>query len=164
MQVLRAAGARVIAIDVRAESLKLAAQLGASATINVSDEDAGEVLPALTDGIGPDVIIETAGATGTDVNAVKWVRRGGTAVIAGFHQSPAQFDFRLISGPERTVRGTTAAGPGDYRKAVDLIASGRVNVKPLISAKVPLERGIQDGFERMHRPQKDVFRILVGNG
>jgi (R,R)-butanediol dehydrogenase/meso-butanediol dehydrogenase/diacetyl reductase len=164
LQVLRAAGARVIAIDRRPESLALAAQLGASDTINVADADAGEVLPGLTRGIGPDVIIETAGAHGTAADAVKWVRRGGRAVIAGFVDTPTEFDFRIISGAEKTVTGTTAANPGDYRKAVELIADGRVNVKPLISAKVSLERGIPDGFERMLRPTKDVFRILVGNG
>jgi 2-desacetyl-2-hydroxyethyl bacteriochlorophyllide A dehydrogenase len=164
LQVLRAAGARVIAIDRRAESLKLAAKLGVSDTINVSNANAGEVLPELTGGIGPDVIIETAGAKGTAANAVHWVRRGGTAVLAGFSEWPVEFDFRTVSGSEKTVTGTTAANPGDYRRAVDLIASGRVNVKPLISVKVPLERGIPDGFERMLRPEKDVFRILVGNG
>ena len=164
LQVLRAAGANVIAIDRRAESLSLAAQLGASDTIDITKSDAGEILPGLTRGIGPDVIIETAGAPGTAADAVTWVRRGGTAVIAGFAGEPREFDFRLISGSEKTIKGTTAANPGDYRKAVELIAGGRINVKPLITAKVPLDRGIPDGFERMLRPTKDVFRILVGNG
>jgi L-iditol 2-dehydrogenase len=164
LQVLQAAGARVIAIDRRAESLRLASEMGAAGTINVTADDPAGVLPDLTDGIGPDVIIETAGAKGTAANAAHWVRRGGTAVLAGFSEWPVEFDFRAISGSEKIVMGTTAANPGDYRRAVDLIASGRVKVKPLISAQVPLERGIQDGFERMLRPEKDVFRVQVGNG
>ena len=65
---------------------------------------------------------------------------------------------------EKTIMGSSATGTGEYQKAVDLIATGAVNVKPLISALVPLDRGIPDGFERMLKPEKDVYRILVGNG
>jgi threonine dehydrogenase-like Zn-dependent dehydrogenase len=65
---------------------------------------------------------------------------------------------------EKTIMGSSATSHEGYRKAVSLIASGAVNVKPLISALVPLDRGIEDGFERMLKPEKDVYRILVGNG
>ena len=67
-------------------------------------------------------------------------------------------------GAEKTVIGSVATSPGDYAIAVNMIASGQVNVKPLISSKIPLERAISDGFERMIQPDKDVFRILVGSG
>ena len=77
---------------------------------------------------------------------------------------PAEVDFNQVVGTEKTVIGSVAASPGDYAMAVGMIASGRVDVKPLISAKVPLERAISDGFERMIQPEKDVFRILVGSG
>jgi 2-desacetyl-2-hydroxyethyl bacteriochlorophyllide A dehydrogenase len=164
MQVLQAAGASVVAIDTRPSSLKLASELGATATLNPKEVDPAEVLPGMTNGYGPDVIIETAGAHGTALNAVQWVRRGGKAVIVGFASTPQEIVFsRAVSG-EKTVMGSSAAGIGEYRKAVELIASGKVNVKPLISALVPLDRGIEDGFERMLKPTKDVYRILVGNG
>jgi len=65
---------------------------------------------------------------------------------------------------KKTILASSATSSGGYQKAVDLIASGKVNVKPLISATVPLARGIEDGFERMLKPTKDVYRILVGNG
>ena len=45
--------------------------------------------------------------------------------------------------------------------AVSLIGSGRIRVKDLITAKVPLTRAIEDGFDRMLQPEKDVFRILI---
>jgi len=65
---------------------------------------------------------------------------------------------------EKVVMASSATGIGGSQKAVNLIASGKVVVKPLISAVVPLERGIPDGCERMLRPTKDVFRILIGYG
>jgi threonine dehydrogenase-like Zn-dependent dehydrogenase len=164
MQVLQAAGATVVAIDPRPSSLELASRLGAAATLNPKEVDPAEVLPGMTNGYGPDVIIETAGAHGTALNAVQWVRRGGKAVIVGFSSSPQELVFSRAMSGEKTVMSSSAAGTGEYRTAVELIARGRVNVKPLISAIVPLDRGIQDGFERMLKPTKDVYRILVGNG
>jgi threonine dehydrogenase-like Zn-dependent dehydrogenase len=164
LQVLQAAGASVVAIDTRPESLKLAGELGAFATLNPAETDPAEALPELTNGYGPDVVIETAGAPTTAIDAVKWVRRGGTAVIVGFAATPQEIVLSRTVGGEKTVKGSSAAGTGEYHKAVSLIASGKVNVKPLITDTVPLERGIQDGFERMLRPTKDMFRILVGNG
>ncbi len=65
---------------------------------------------------------------------------------------------------EKTIMGSSATSTGGYQKAVNLFANGTVNVKPLISALVPLDRGIHDGFERMLKPEKNVYRILVGNG
>lgn len=164
LQVLQAAGANVIAIDTRPESLRLATELGAVAALNPAEVSPGELLPDLTNGYGPDVVIETAGATGTALNAAQWVRNGGRAVIVGFGHEPQEVVFSQAFSGEKTVMGSSAAGTGEYKKAVDLIASGKVNVKPLISEIVPLDRGIPDGFERMLSPTKDVFRILVGNG
>ncbi len=164
LQVLQAAGAQVIAIDTRSESLQIATDMGAVATLNPAETRVADQLPELTNGYGPDVVIETAGATGTALNAAEWTRPGGRAVIVGFGHEPQEIVLsRTVSG-EKSIVGSSAANVGEYRKAVDLIASGKVNVKPLISEIVSLDRGIPDGFERMLKPTKDVFRILVGNG
>ncbi|MCH8103268.1 MAG: hypothetical protein IIB28_08975 [Chloroflexi bacterium] len=72
--------------------------------------------------------------------------------------------MRLITGPERTVIGSSGAGAGDYRRAVDLVATGRVDVKSLISSRIPLDRVVEDGFEAMLDPDREVFRIVVGPG
>ena len=165
LQVLKAAGLKVIAIDPREQSLKIARELGADEVLNPNEVDAGELLPGLTNGYGPDVIIETAGAPGTGMDAANWVRRGGRVVIVGFsHTSQDDINFGRSHMGEKTIMGSSATSHDGYRKAVALIASGAVNVKPLISALVPLDKGIEDGFERMLKPEKDVYRILVGNG
>jgi threonine dehydrogenase-like Zn-dependent dehydrogenase len=207
LQVLQAAGATVIAIDPREQSLEIATELGAAATLNPTMHDVGSLLPKIADAIrtgrnlsslpewegvrgwaigdkvatkatnadsapprrspyiGPDVIIETAGAPTTALDAANWVRRGGRAVIVGFsHQAQDGINFGRAHMGEKTIIASSATSHGGYQKAVNLIASGAVNVKPLVSALVPLDKGIQDGFERMLKPEKDVYRILVGNG
>ena len=164
LQVLRAAGATVIAIDPREQSLAIAKEVGATEILNPTKTDPGQALPELTNGHGPDVIIETAGAPGTALNAAQWVRKGGRVVIVGFSHQDQTLNFGRAHQGEKTVIASSATSTGGYKKAVDLIARGAVNVKPLISDLVPLNRGIQDGFERMLRPNKNVYRILVGNG
>ena len=161
MQGFRAAGARVIAVDVREQSIALAKELGADDTINSADSRAMEQLLDLTDGIGADVAAETAGAEMTPQLAIDYTRKAGTTVLVGIYSATPVFNFNDIVGTEKTVIGSVATSPGDMEATVRLISEGKMSVKELISAVVPLERVIQDGFERMIRPEKDVFRILV---
>ena len=70
-------------------------------------------------------------------------------------------NFSEIVGPEKTVIGSVAAGEGDMQIAVDLVARKLVDTRPLITARIPLARGIEEGFNRMLKPEKDVFRILI---
>ena len=161
MQVLRAAGARVIAGDLRVQSLDLALKLGADAAINTGDSDALEQLMDATDGVGADIVVETAGAVVTPRIAINWTRPGGTTLLLGIHSGEAEFDFNEIVGTQRTVRGSVAASPGDMEKGIELIAAGKIVLEDLVSAVIPLDRVMEDGFERMLRPEKDVFRIMV---
>ena len=161
MQGFRAAGARVIAVDVREDSIALAKSLGADDTINPADSHAMEQLLDLTDGIGADIAAETAGAEMTPQLAIDYTRKTGTTVLVGIYSATPVFNFNDIVGTEKTVIGSVAASPGDMEATVRLIAEGKISVKELISAVVPLERVIQDGFERMLQPEKDVFRILI---
>ncbi len=161
MQAFRAAGARVIAVDIREQSLTTAKSLGADETVNAASGNAGAELFELTDGIGPDIVAETAGAASTPVDAINWTRRSGTTVLVGIYSAKPIMNFNDIVGVERKVVGSVAAGPGDMAAAVQMIGSDKIRVKDLISAKIPLERAIDDGFNRMLDPEKDVFRILI---
>jgi (R,R)-butanediol dehydrogenase/meso-butanediol dehydrogenase/diacetyl reductase len=165
LQAFKAAGARVIAVDVREQSLDLAKQLGADEVVNSRNEQAAATrLLELTGGIGSDVVVETAGAKETPRMAIEWTRRGGTALLIGIYSTKPEIDFNSIVGTEKTVIGSVATSPGDLEIAVDLVARGKINVKPLISEVVPLSRAIEDGFNRMLDPNKEVFRIVIQPG
>lgn len=161
LQVLRASGASVIAGDLREQSLDLAAKLGADHAVNTGDEDAVEQVLGLTDGVGADVVVETAGAVVTPRIAINWTRPGGRTTLVGIHSSSASFDFNEIVGTEKTVVGSVAAEPGDMEKGIEMVADGRVKLSDLVSEAISLDRVMKDGFERMLRPEKDVYRIMV---
>ena len=161
LQAFKAAGAVVYAVDVRESSLQMAARLGADEVVDASRRDAGDRLRDLTGGIGPDFVVETAGAVRTPLDAFDWVRRSGTVVLVGIYAAKPEVDFNVIVGKELRVIGSVAAGTGDMRAAVKLVADGKIRLGELVSDRISLDRVIPDGFERMASESKDVFRILV---
>ena len=161
LQAFKAAGAVVYAVDVRASSLQMAARLGADEVVDASRGDAGDRLRDLTGGIGPDFVVETAGAVRTPLDAFNWVRRAGTVVLVGIYAAKPEADFNVIVGKEIRVIGSVAAGTGDMRAAVKLVARGKIRLEELVSERISLDRVIPDGFERMASESKDVFRIVV---
>jgi threonine dehydrogenase-like Zn-dependent dehydrogenase len=164
VQAFAAAGARVIAVDVRQQSLNMARDLSADVTIDAGANDVAATLLELTDGVGPDIVAETAGAADTPVQAINWCRRGGTVVLVGIYSATPRVNFNDIVGVEKTVIGSVASSPGDMKLTVDLIARGKIKTEPLVSSVIPLSRALEDGFEKMIAPGKDVFRIVVQPG
>ncbi len=161
LQAFKAAGAVVYAVDVRESSLQMAARLGADEVVDASRGDAGERLRERTGGVGPDIVVETAGAAQTPLDAFDWVRRAGTVVLVGIYAAKPEADFNVVVGKELRVIGSVAAGTGDMAAAVRMVADGKIRLGELVSDRISLERVIPDGFERMAAESKDVFRILV---
>ena len=161
IQVLISLGIKVIAIDKKEKSLGLAKRLGVWATLNNAIVDPLIQCLELTNGIGPDIVIETSGANEIPSEAIKCTRRAGTTILVGIYSSKAEMDFNEIVGSERNVIGTVAAEPGEMQIAVNMAASGQIKLSDLVSKKVPLHNVIKDGFEPMLNPNKDVYRILI---
>lgn len=161
MQVAKAMGATVYALDRRQMSLDMARELGADATINTDDTDADQALKDLTDGVGPDVIIDAAGGPATPALGVQWVRTGGRVVLVAIYTSKPEFDFNTVVTSEAEIIGSIAYQKEDVEGAVRLIASGAIKTLPLISDIIGLDQVVDVGYKRMLEPTKDIFRILV---
>ena len=161
MQEAKALGLRVFAVDLRQMSLDLAEELGADATINPETMDVAEAIRDLTDGIGPDAVIDAAGGRDTPMQAVQWVRRGGRVVLVAIYTARPEFDFNNIVGAEVEVVGSIAYERRDVEEVVGMIASGALKTAPLISDRIGLGDVVEKGFARMTAPSKDVFRVLV---
>ena len=161
IQILISLGIKVIAIDKKQKSLNLAKKMGVWITVNNTIKDPLNECLELTNGIGPDIVLETSGANEIPAEAIRCTRRGGTTILVGIYSSKAELDFNDIVGSERTVKGAVAADPGDMEIAVDMAASGQIKLSDLVSKKVPLSNVIKEGFEPMLNPNKDVYRILI---
>jgi (R,R)-butanediol dehydrogenase/meso-butanediol dehydrogenase/diacetyl reductase len=161
MQEAKALGARVFAVDRRQMSLDMAARLGADAVINPEAQDAGEALRDLTDGDGPDVVIDAAGGRDTPALGAQWVRAGGRVLLVAIFTAKTEIDFNSVVGREVEVIGSIAYQRHDVEQVVSMISSGAIRTAPLISDRISLEDVISKGYERMMAPTKDVFKILV---
>lgn len=161
MQAAKSIGGKVFAVDKRKMSLDLAKTLGADAVINSDETDAGQALLDLTDGVGPDVVIDAAGGKDTPQMAVKWARRGGRVVLVAIYIQKPEFDFNGVVSTEVEVLGSLAYQQRDMEEVVRMLANDTLKTLPLISERIRLDEVIDKGFARMLAPTKDVFRILV---
>ena len=161
MQIAKAKGARVFAVDRRDMSLGMASELGAEVAINSETTNLIETLRELTEGVGPDVVIDAAGAASTPDLAIKLSRKGGRVVLVAIYVDTPSFDFNSIVTSEVEVTGSIAFTREDVEGALDLISSGKVQTTPLITEQISMDEIISVGFKRKTAETKDVFRILV---
>jgi len=147
---------KVIVSDLVEERLQVAQRLGAE-IVNVSQNDPVEKIKEFTKGYGADVVIEAIGLPATWEQALKMVRKGGTVLEFGGCPPGTEIKVRteLLHYGQVTVLGTFHATPLHFRKALNLIASRTVDVRPLITQKMKLDR-IKDAFETLITSKKDI--------
>jgi L-iditol 2-dehydrogenase len=160
LQVARAGGCeRIIAVDLDPTKLDLALKLGASEAINPSDGDPVARILELTDGTGVDCAWEAVGATGPIDTAIRAVRKGGKVGLVGNVSATTEFPLQAVVTRELTLYGSCAC-TGEFGDAIDLIATGKVAVEPLISHRGRLE-DVPDFFERLHRNEPGHLKIMI---
>ncbi|MFQ6015583.1 MAG: zinc-binding dehydrogenase [Anaerolineae bacterium] len=145
----RGAG-QVIAIGRKSHRLEVAGQLGATHVINATEEDVVARVKDLTGGRGADVVIESVGIPEAWQTAVDMVRKGGTVVFFGGCPSGSrvEFDTHRLHYHELTLKGVFHHTPRTVERALNLLAAGVVDAKPLISGQLPLDQ-VARGLEMM---------------
>jgi 2-desacetyl-2-hydroxyethyl bacteriochlorophyllide A dehydrogenase len=101
----------------------------------------------LTEGRGPEVVFECAGATVPTQQALALAIKGGTIVIVGVSMDLAEFLPANVALRELTIKGSMIFSPGEYALALNLIAGKKIDVAPLITDVLPL-KDINKAFEK----------------
>lgn len=135
----RARGARTIAVDLDEGKLEVARAAGALHTVDTRQTPLGETLRSLTDGRGPDVIVEAVGSPETYRAAVEEVAWTGRVVYVGYAKEPVAYETRLFVQKELDVLGSRNARPEDFESAVRTLEAGGFPFAEMVSAVVPLE-------------------------
>jgi len=160
VQALRAAGAsQVIAIDLSPEKLELAAKLGATHTVQAESNDPPAQIRELTAGHGADAAFEVVGTTPTVSLAVESVRKGGAVALVGNIRPTVEAPLQSIVTRELTLYGSCAS-QGEYPRCIELMASGEIDVRPLISACVPLADG-PAWFDRLYAGEAGLMKVVL---
>jgi 2-desacetyl-2-hydroxyethyl bacteriochlorophyllide A dehydrogenase len=126
----------VIAADLQADRLKTARSCGADVVVNSREQDVREEVMRLTDGDGVDVIITACSVPEIQEQSIDLLAPFGRVCFFGGlpkDRPHITIDSNAVHYKSLVVTGMTGGSPHDYRTALDLIASGRIDVEPLIS-------------------------------
>lgn len=149
----------VVVLDVRDERLEFARRLGAHATINTAAEDVPKALERAIGRPAADATLEAVGLEATVKLGIDLTKLGGNLTLIGNVAPTVQVNLQAIVSRELTIRGSCAIA-GEYPSCLNLIAQKRLQVAPLISKIVPLEKG-QAAFDALHRGQADLMKIVL---
>ena len=154
-----ARGARAISIDLDERKLALARQAGAEHSIQSNAQDVHAELLRLTDGRGPDVVIEAVGIPDTYLLAVNEVAHTGRVVYIGWAKEPIRFDTKLFVHKELDILGSRNY-LDEFPGVISMLQQGRFPVEATISKTVPLSDA-GEALAAWSRSPESITKILV---
>ena len=149
---LRTQGAgEIIALDYSKERLGFSKKFGATRTLDLSETTpAGrkEQVLAWTDVVGPDVVIEAAGAPAAFAEGLDLVRRGGKLVEVGHYGDPGAVEVRphVVCNKDVDILGSWAYPHVQFESAMDMLHRTGLPLDDLFTHRIPLSQ-IQAGIE-----------------
>lgn len=111
-------------------------------------------------GDGADVVLECSGAEPCIQLGVYVAKPGATFVQAGMGREVVAFPITTLCTQGLIVKGSIRYVAGSYPAAIELISSGRINVKPLITHRFPFEKS-EEAFELVRQGRSDVFKVVI---
>ena len=132
-------GARAIGVDMDDAKLEIARKAGAAQTINSKTHDLHAQLEELTNGRGPDVVIEAIGLPATYRAAVEEVAYAGRVVYIGWAKDQVLYETRPFVHKELDIMGSRNAVPEDFREVIRMLEAKRFPVDAAVTHVVPFE-------------------------
>ena len=147
MQLAKLSGAVVTIFDLEESRLRLAKELGADYTCG-----ANTPLPE-----GIDVAFDCAGVGPTINTCLRVVKNGGSLISIGIAGKPVEIDMMDVTRRELSIKGSVACTV-EFPTAIELIASGKLNAKALVTRTLPFEK-LVEGIELMEK--KEAIKVAV---
>ncbi|KAI9932620.1 hypothetical protein ASPWEDRAFT_166275 [Aspergillus wentii DTO 134E9] len=166
------AAKKVVGVDISRSRLEFASSFGADGVFYPPAREEGVEESAWSEkvarmikeffelGEGPDVVIEATGAQACIQTGVHLTRKGGVYVQAGMGKENVVFPITTACIRDLTIRGSIRYTTGCYPTAVDLIASGKIDVKRLITDRYTFERA-EEAFELVRQGKESVIKVII---
>jgi L-iditol 2-dehydrogenase len=136
----------LIAVDVLPERLKVSTRMGATHTVFGDEREVARAVEEITEGKLADLSVEAVGKPETLNFASRMIRRNGTLLAFGVpHRRIYDFAFHEFFWNEGRLICSLGPTVDDFRRAVDLISRGAIDVSPLVTHTFPFARA-QDAF------------------
>lgn len=160
MQGARIKGAgTLVVLDMKEDRLAVARQLGAHVTINPTKGDVAEQMRKAVGRPDVDVAFEAVGNEAAVKLAIDLTKLGGNVTLIGNVTPKIQVNLQDIVSHEVTIRGSCAIA-GEYPACLNLMAQGRLQVKPFISRVMPLAEG-KAAFDALHHGEAGLMKIVL---
>jgi L-iditol 2-dehydrogenase len=162
LQALHAAGcSHVYVSDIDQTRLNLAQELGVATTLPAGPGLLPQVM-SVTGGAGMDLVMEAVGIEATVKAAIDSVRKGGNVVLVGNVSPEVTLPLQKVVTRQICLQGSCASA-GEYPRAIELMSSESIRVKPLITAVAPLEEGPR-WFERLYAREPNLMKVVLAPG
>jgi D-xylulose reductase len=150
---------KVIITDLHQPKLDIAGRYQGIIPVNVRNQDVKEVVDRETDNWGANVVFEASGAPKAIESAPTLACPGGAIVFVGIPVDAYHLSIHALMGKELRVE-TVFRYANVYDRAISLIASGKVDLKPLISETFNFEQSIQ-AFERAASGRPEDVKLQI---
>ena len=153
----------VIGVDGIAGRLEVSRRLGADVSVNIHDGDPVEQIMVITDGRGVDVAIEALGTQGTFEAALRVIRPGGTLSSLGVYSTDLRIPlapFAAGLGDHKIVTTLCPGGKERMRQLMEVIRSGRVDLKPMVTHRFKLNE-IEAAYDLFGHQRDGVLKVAI---
>jgi len=154
---------RIIAVDGVAERLVMSSRLGADYTIDFHSEDPVKRIMELTDGRGVDAAIEALGTQGTFESCLRILKPGGTLSSLGVYSGKLELPLDAFAaglGDHRVVTTLCPGGKERMRRLLGVVASGRADLRPLVTHRFSLDR-IEEAYDLFGHQRDGVLKVAI---
>lgn len=160
LQLARKRGGFVIVSEPTEERRALASRLGADVVIDPTHEDPVQRVKELTGGRGADVVFDTVAVSAAADQAIQMAGPMGKVIFySSIHpDKPISISPNMMHHTELTITGSVSPSVRDFLRSTTLLSKGMMEVTPLITDIVPLDR-VQQAFEESLDPKN--YRIVV---
>lgn len=151
---------QVIMTDVQQPKLDLAATLGPITPVNIAQQNLKEVVDEMTDGWGANLVFECSGNEKAAASVFAPLCPGGAVVYVGIPLQPIAYDVAAAMVKEARVEHVFRYAHV-YPRAIALMASGKLNVKPLITDTFRFEESVEAFNFAVHMPPSSVKAQII---
>ncbi len=153
----------IIAVDTVPERLEMAKAMGADFVIDFSKVDPVDEIMRLTEGRGVDAAIEALGLQQTFESSLRVLKPGGTLSSLGVYSEDLKIPlaaFHAGLGDNKIVTSLCPGGKERMRRLMNVIASGRIDLEPLVTHRFRLEQ-IEEAYELFANQRDGVLKVAI---
>jgi alcohol dehydrogenase len=154
---------RIIAVDGVPARMEMSARLGADFVVDYNAVDPVEEILRLTDGRGVDVAIEALGTQGTFESCLRVLKPGGTLSSLGVYSGKLTMPLDAFAaglGDHRIVTTLCPGGKERMRRLLNVVASGRADLRPLVTHRFTLDR-IEEAYDLFAHQRDGVLKVAI---